>query len=156
MLKKYIIAFLISMVPLIELRGALPYALASGLPTLRAYIVCIIGNMVPVPLIYFLAHGVLTWGMTKPVIGGFCRWCMERGNRAGQKLQSKAGAGLYVALMLFVSQFLGRTAIWTSIGVADATQFGHFVEESVELFGYALMLAWTAHHTWRILFCKKM
>lgn len=60
------------------------------------------------------------------------------------------------ALMLFVSQFLGRTAIWTSIGVADATQFGHFVEESVELFGYALMLAWTAHHTWRMLFCKKM
>ena len=56
-----------------------------------------------------------------------------------------------VALMLFVSQFLGRTAIWTSIGVADAAQFGHFVEESVELFGYVLMLAWTAHHTWRTL-----
>ena len=119
MLKKYIIAFLISMVPLIELRGALPYALASGLPTLRAYIVCIIGNMVPVPLIYFLAHGVLTWGMTKPVIGGFCRWCMERGNRAGQKLQSKAGAGLYVALMLFVGIPLPGTGAWTGTFAAS-------------------------------------
>ena len=119
MLKKYIIAFLISMVPLIELRGALPYALASGLPTLRAYIVCIVGNMVPVPLIYFLAHGVLTWGMTKPVIGGFCRWCMERGNRAGQKLQSKAGVGLYVALMLFVGIPLPGTGAWTGTFAAS-------------------------------------
>ena len=50
------------------------------------------------------------------------------------------------ALMLFVSQFLGRTAIWTTIGVADAVQFAHFVEESVELFGYVLMSVWVASY----------
>ena len=59
-----------------------------------------------------------------------------------------------MALMLFVSQFLGRKAIWESIGVANALQFGHFVEESVELFGYALMFAWTVRHAWRIL-CRR-
>ena len=51
-----------------------------------------------------------------------------------------------VALMLFVSQFLGRAAVWQMLGVADAVGFGHFIEESVELFGYLLMFTWAAPH----------
>ena len=63
MLKKYIIVFLISMVPLIELRGAVPVGLSpafgEALPLLSLYIVCIIGNMLPVPIIFFFARKVL-------------------------------------------------------------------------------------------------
>ncbi|MBR1408491.1 MAG: small multi-drug export protein [Clostridia bacterium] len=119
MLKKSIYAFLISMLPLIELRGALPYALASGIPTLPAYAICIIGNMIPVPFIYFFATSVLNWGRTKPVIGRFCQFCIEKGNRAGAKLQSSAGMGLYVALLLFVGIPLPGTGAWTGTFAAS-------------------------------------
>ena len=119
MIKKYVIAFLISMVPIVELRGALPIALASGIPTLPAYITCIIGNMMPVPFIYFFARSVLTWGKDKPVIGGFCRWCMGKGERAGEKLQSSAGMGLFIALMLFVGIPLPGTVAWTGTFAAS-------------------------------------
>jgi len=113
MLKQYIIVFLISMVPLIELRGAVPYAIASGLPVLPSYIIAIIGNMIPVPLIFFFARKVLEWGKDKPVIGGFFTFCLEKGHKGGEKLKEKAGKGLYWALFLFVGIPLPGTGAWT-------------------------------------------
>ena len=90
------------MVPLIELRGAIPYSQVMGLPLLESYIIAIIGNMLPVPIIYLFARKVLEWGADKPVIGGFFTWCLEKGKHGGEKLQAKAGRGLFVALLLFV------------------------------------------------------
>ena len=117
MLKKYIAVFLISMVPLIELRLAVPYALSGWmgdpLPVIPAYLVCILGNMLPVPFIFFFARKVLLWGKDKPVIGGFFRFCLEKGEKGGEKLQAKAGRGLYVALLLFVGIPLPGTGAWT-------------------------------------------
>ena len=113
MLKQYIIVFLISMVPLIELRGAVPYAIANGLPVLPSYITAIIGNMVPVPIIFFFARKVLEWGKDKPVIGGFFTFCLEKGHKGGEKLKEKAGKGLYWALFLFVGIPLPGTGAWT-------------------------------------------
>ncbi|MBR1771319.1 MAG: small multi-drug export protein [Lachnospiraceae bacterium] len=113
MLKNYIIIFLISMVPLIELRGAIPYAIGFGLPLLPSYIICIIGNMIPVPIIFFFARKVLEWGADKPVIGRFFTFCLEKGHRGGEKLQEKAGRGLFVALLLFVGIPLPGTGAWT-------------------------------------------
>ena len=71
MLKDYLLIFLVSMVPIIELRGAIPISQGLQLPMLQSYIVCIIGNMLPVPIIYLFARRVLEWGADKPVIGGF-------------------------------------------------------------------------------------
>ena len=68
-MKKYILAFLISMVPLIELRGGVPIAVGMGLPYVKALIVCVIANMLPVPVIYFFARKVLLWGKDKKYIG---------------------------------------------------------------------------------------
>ena len=113
MLQKFLIACVISMVPLIELRGAVPYAIAMGLPVLPAYIVCIIGNMLPVPFIYFFARKVLVWGKDKPVIGKFFTFCLEKGEQGGKKLEQKAGGGLYAALFLFVGIPLPGTGAWT-------------------------------------------
>lgn len=113
MLKKYIIVFLISMVPLVELRGAVPYAIAMGLPVLPSYIIAIIGNMVPMPFIFFFARKVLEWGKDKPVIGGFFTFCLEKGHKGGEKLKEKAGKGLYWALFLFVGIPLPGTGAWT-------------------------------------------
>ena len=105
--------FFISMVPLIELRGAIPYSQVAGLPLLQSYIIAIIGNMLPVPIIFFFARKVLEWGANKPVIGKFFTWCLEKGHRGGQKLQAKAGKGLFWALLLFVGIPLPGTGAWT-------------------------------------------
>lgn len=112
-MKHYLIVFLISMVPLIELRGAIPYAVGFQLPLLPSYIVAIIGNMLPVPFIFLFARKVLEIGSGWPVVGGFCRWCMEKGERGGEKLTAKAGRGLYLALLLFVGIPLPGTGAWT-------------------------------------------
>ena len=114
MLPQYLLVFLISMVPLIELRGALPIALGMGLPAVPAYIICIIGNMLPVPIIYFFARKVLLWGAGKKYIGKFFTFCLEKGDKAGKKLVETAGrGGLFVALMLFVGIPLPGTGAWT-------------------------------------------
>ena len=113
MLKNYAWIFLISMVPLIELRGAIPVSQVMGLPLLQSYIVCIIGNMLPVPIIFFFARKVLEWGADKPLIGGFFTFCLEKGHKGGEKLKAKAGRGLFVALLLFVGIPLPGTGAWT-------------------------------------------
>ena len=112
-MQRYIMVFFISMVPLIELRGAIPYSQVMGLPLLESYIIAIIGNMLPVPIIYLFARKVLEWGADKPVIGGFFTWCLEKGKHGGEKLQAKAGKGLFVALLLFVGIPLPGTGAWT-------------------------------------------
>lgn len=111
-MKYFYIAF-ISMVPLIELRGAIPVSQGLGLPIIPSYIVCILANMLPVPIIYLFARKVLVWGCDKPVIGGFFTWCLEKGEKGGRKLQEKAGRSLFVALMLFVGVPLPGTGAWT-------------------------------------------
>ena len=109
----YLVVFLISMVPLIELRGSMVYAAGVGMPMLPAYITAIIGNMLPVPFIFFFAGKVLIWGKDKPLIGPFFTFCLEKGEKGGKKLQAKAGRGLFVALLLFVGIPLPGTGAWT-------------------------------------------
>ena len=102
------------MVPLIELRGAVPIALGWGLDPVATYVICILGNMLPVPFIYFFARKVLIWGADKKYIGKFFRFCLEKGEKGGQKLTATAGrGGLFVALMLFVGIPLPGTGAWT-------------------------------------------
>ncbi len=115
---QYITVFIVSMVPLIELRGAIPFAYGfvhtdTGFNLLLGYILIAIGNMIPVPLIYFFARKVLEWGKDKPVIGGFFTFCLEKGEKGGQKLQAKAGQGLFIALLLFVGIPVPGTGAWT-------------------------------------------
>ena len=113
MLKKYILIFLVSMVPIVELRGAIPIAVGIGLQKLPSFIIAIIGNMVPVPFIYFFARKLLLWGKDKKYIGKFFSWCLEKGNKAGEKLKKKANKSIYIALMLFVGIPLPGTGAWT-------------------------------------------
>ena len=113
MLKNYLLIFFVSMVPLIELRGAIPVSQGLGLPLIPSYIICIIGNMLPVPFIYLFARKVLEWGKAKPVIGKFFPFCLEKGEKGGKKLEAKAGKGLFVALLLFVGIPVPGTGAWT-------------------------------------------
>ena len=125
MLKHYLMCFLISMVPLIELRGAMVYAVGVGLPEIPALTLCVIGNMLPVPIIYFFARKVLIWGADKPYIGKFFTFCLEKGERAGNKLAKTAGRrGLFVALLLFVGIPLPGTGAWTGTLGASFLKMG--------------------------------
>ena len=111
---QYLIIFLISMVPIIELRGAMVYAVGYDLPYLAALIVCVLGNMLPVPFIYFFARKVLVWGADKKYIGKLFTFFLEKGERAGQKLVATTGrGGLFLALLLFVGIPLPGTGAWT-------------------------------------------
>lgn len=115
---RYLIVFLVSMVPLVELRGAIPWAygykaLDPNFNLLASYIIIAIGNMLPMPIIYLFARKVLEWGKDKPVIGGFFTFCLEKGEKGGKKLQEKAGRGLFIALLLFVGIPVPGTGAWT-------------------------------------------
>ena len=124
MFKKYLIVFLVSMVPLVELRGAIPWSQAYQLPLLQSYIVCVIGNMIPVPIIYLFARKVLEWGCDKKYIGKFFTFCIENGHKGGEKLKKKAGNGLFLALLLFVGIPLPGTGAWTGTLAASFLDMG--------------------------------
>ena len=113
MLKKYILTFLISMVPIVELRGGVPFGIACGIKWYHALPLCMIGNMIPVPFIYLFARKILEWGKDKPGIGKFFTWCLEKGHSGGEKLNEKAGKGIFWALLLFVGIPLPGTGAWT-------------------------------------------
>ncbi len=129
MLKKFLIVFFISMVPLIELRGAIPVSQGFGLPVIQSYIICIIGNMIPVPFIYMFAQKVLIWGQDKKIVGRVCTFFITKGRKAGEKLQEKAGKGLFWALFLFVGIPLPGTGAWTGTLAASilGMKFKHTV-----------------------------
>lgn len=113
------------MVPLIELRGAVPIAVGMDLPYIPSLIVCVLGNMVPVPVIYFFARKVLLWGADKPYIGKLCGVFLTKGERAGRKLTAKTGRyGLFMALLLFVGIPLPGTGAWTGTLAASFLNMG--------------------------------
>ena len=125
MLWKYLSAFFISVVPIIELRAAIPIAIGYDIHPVVAYIICVIGNMVPVPFIYFFARKFLLWGSDKRYIGKFFRWCINKGERGGQKLMKKAkNGGLVIALMLFVCIPIPGTGAWTGTLAASFLDMG--------------------------------
>ena len=72
-----------------------------------------LGNMLPVPFIFFFARKILEWGKDKKFTKKFFTFCLEKGNKGGKKLQEKAGRNVYLALFLFVGIPLPGTGVWT-------------------------------------------
>lgn len=125
MLLKYISIFLLSMVPIVELRGAIPVAVSMDLDYWVSLVICVIGNMLPVPVIYFFARKVLIWGADKKYTRKFFTFCLEKGHRGGEKLRQKAGrGGLFIALMLFVGIPIPGTGAWTGTLAASFLDMG--------------------------------
>ena len=111
---KYLIVFFVSMVQIVELRGAIPIAESMNLNIFAYYPIAIIGNMLPVPIIYLFARKILEWGKDKKFIGKFFTWCLEKGKKGGEKLKATAGnSGIFWALLLFVGIPLPGTGAWT-------------------------------------------
>ena len=142
---QYFGCFIISMIPLIELRGAIPIAYwfrgmnPEHFNIVLGYVIIAIGNMLPVPIIFFFARKVLEWGKDKPVIGKFFTFCLEKGHKGGAKLQAKAGRGLFVALLLFVGIPLPGTGAWT--GTLAASLLDMKFKESITAIMMGVALA---------------
>ena len=114
----YLIVFFISMVPIVEIRGAVPVAVANDLNLFWTYVICILGNMLPVPIIYLFARKVLVWGSDKKFIGRFFSFCLEKGEKGGRKLEAKAGNVLFVGIPL------PGTGAWTGTLAASILDLG--------------------------------
>ena len=122
---KYLIVAFVSMVPIVELRGAIPIAEGLGLNIFIYYPIAIIFNMLPVPIIYLFARKVLEWGKDKKIIGKFFTWCLEKGEKGGEKLKATAGnKGIFFALLLFVGIPLPGTGAWTGTLAASFLDMG--------------------------------
>ena len=122
---KYILVFFISMVPIIELRGAVPIGVTYfGLNEYITLAVCVVGNMIPVPFIYLFARKVLIWGSKLKPGSGIFKWFLQKGEKAGQKLTAKSKKnGAFIALMLFVGIPLPGTGAWTGTLAASMLDF---------------------------------
>ena len=115
-MRKYLIAFLVSMIPIIELRGGVPIANGLGVNPYVAIVLCTLGNLVPVPFIYFFARKFLYWGASKRFIGKICSFVIRKGEKASQKLGAKGSRwGFFIALMLFVGIPIPGTGAWTGV-----------------------------------------
>ncbi len=111
-----LLVFLVSMVPIIELRGAIPIGVALGLPEPVALIIAVIGNLIPVPFVYKFSRNILEYGKNSCNIRWFkkfCTWVLKKGEKAGKKLQKKTGDSIYLALFLFVGIPIPGTGAWT-------------------------------------------
>ena len=122
---KILLTFLISMIPIVELRGAVPIGVGMGVNPFLALAVSIIGNMIPVPFIFFFARKFLLWGANKAYIGKICTFMLQKGERAGQKIVAKTGrGGLVMALLLFVGIPIPGTGAWTGTLAASFLDMG--------------------------------
>lgn len=110
---KYFLVFLVSMVPIIELRGAIPIGVGMGLPLLSTYVISVLGNMLPVPVIILFSKAVLIWCTKLPKVGAFFQKIYDKGIQVGKTFSEKTGKYEYFALFAFVAIPLPGTGAWT-------------------------------------------
>lgn len=106
--------FFISMLPIAELRAAIPVGAAFGLPWWLNYIICVLGNMLPVPFILLFIRKILQWMKTKKKLAPIAIWVEEKAQKHSKKVQQYAALGL----VLFVGVPLPGTGAWTGALIA--------------------------------------
>lgn len=115
MIQKFFIVLIVSMLPLIELRGAIPIAAGMNLPEIPSLIIAMIGSLIPMPFIFLFAQDLLKRGAECKItwLKKFCDFCINKGEKGGKKLQEKSDKGIYYALLFFVGIPIPGTGAWT-------------------------------------------
>ena len=122
---KYLAVFFVAMLPILELRGAIPFALGLGVPYIPALLISILGNLVPIPFVYMFGRTFLKWGSKQKYVGFFCKKLLEKGELAGKRIVASTGrGGALVALTLFVGIPLPGTGAWTGVLAASLLNLG--------------------------------
>ncbi len=103
MLKKYLYVFFISMVPIIELRGAVPIGTAMGLPWHWTLIVSIVGNCVPVPFILLFINAILKWmrGCKVKLFVKISNWLYEKAEKNREKIEKNMPHGDFTSSLRY-------------------------------------------------------
>ncbi len=112
MLGKYIIVFLLSMVPFVEINGAFKISQTFGLIDFVSIILCILGNIIPTGIVYLFTRKILEIGKDVKFIGKYINWILLKGGRFGKKITKKIGNGIYWVLFLFVLIPLPGFGVW--------------------------------------------
>lgn len=114
MFGKYLIIFLISILPILELRGGLIAAALLEVPPLSAYIICMIGNLIPIPLILWFLDYVFDFMKKHNILKKFVLFCERKGNEKKDSIEKYGFWGL----VLFVGVPLPGTGAWTGCLIA--------------------------------------
>ena len=109
MLSRELKVLLMAMVPVVELRGAIPFGAVMGLSPLTAYICAVIGNCLPVPLIILLARPFVRYLKTTKLLGWFAHWMEKKTEKNRDRIMKRSALGLF----LFVAIPLPGTGAWT-------------------------------------------
>lgn len=134
-IKNYFWVFFISMLPIIELRGAIPVGIATGLPVIPVFVVAIAGNLLPVPFLLFFGKKLLLILAEWKYIGKFFKRILERAERRSDKI----GKYQFAGLMLFVGIPLPGTGAWT--GSIIATLLGMRTKNSFLSIALGVLIA---------------
>lgn len=110
-LKNYLWVFFLSMVPVLELRAAIPVGATLGLEWVANYLICVIGNMIPVPFILLFIRHVLEWMKKVPHLNKIAIWVENKAQKNTPKVQKYASLGL----LIFVALPLPGTGAWTAL-----------------------------------------
>lgn len=117
-MENYLHIFLISMIPFIELRGAMIYAAVADLPFFLSFLCCVIGNILPVPFLIKFSKAVLTYLAKFPKIGWIFQKIIDHGNKKALKIGNMELLGLF----LFVALPIPGTGAWSASLVAALLQ----------------------------------
>ena len=114
-LKHILMTFLISAVPVVELRGGIPYGVAQGLPLWLAYLTAVAGNMLPVPFIILFLRRIFDWLRHFEKVRGIVESLERRGHLKSETVVKYQGLGLFI----LVAIPLPGTGAWTGALVAS-------------------------------------
>ncbi len=106
--------FFCSMLPIIELRGAIPLGIIAGLPWYLNYIICFVGNMLPIPFILIFIRAILKWMKQTRRLSGIANWLETKADKNSDKIRRYEALGLFI----FVAIPIPGTGAWTGALIA--------------------------------------
>ncbi|MBE6160963.1 MAG: small multi-drug export protein [Firmicutes bacterium] len=112
---KYITIFIISLMPILELRGGLIAAKLLGLPPVQSFIICFIGNILPIPIILWLIEPIFNFLKRWKWFDKFITWCEKKAHSKKEQIENLK----YLGLFLFVGIPLPGTGAWTGCLIAS-------------------------------------
>ena len=118
MFKSILITLFVAMVPVIELRGAIPIGVGLGLNPIFSTIISLIGNLIPIPFLLLWVPKIFNWLRDKKLTQKFIVW-LEKKAQKHKKTIKKYG---YVGLMVLVAIPLPGTGAWTGALVASCLE----------------------------------
>ena len=106
---------IISMLPIIELRGAIPVGVLLGMPPIESFLISVVGNLIPIPFVILLGRPIFNWLKKTKLFAGLMEKLEKRIEKKADSVMKKAALGLYI----FVAIPLPGTGAWTGALIAS-------------------------------------